>query len=190
MAKLSKELSEAICDMPAADKNKLLLKLVAKDEWLIESLNFELVEHKSTNQARVERLKSHIENTLNHSMLIQFFTPGELLMAFRNCNARIKENTKITKNAWGEVELICYMLHTGFVLHENRLKITYESRHRYDTLTTYTTKKMAELLLKMDKFHEDMHLELRPKINRCLGMMWQNNNFINACKTEKLPKKI
>ena len=190
MAKLSKELSEAISDMPAAAKNKLLLKLIAKDEWLIETLNFELVEHKSTNQERVETVKKNIENNLNSGMLQRHFTPGELLMAFRYCNARIKENTKVTKNAWGEVELICYMLHTGFVLHENRLKTTYKDRNRYDTLAPYAAKKMAELLRKMSKFHEDLHLELRPRINQCLGIMWQNNNLVDDCKEGNLPKEI
>ena len=41
MPKIPKELEKAILSLPIKDKDKLLIKLVAKSELLIQQLNFQ-----------------------------------------------------------------------------------------------------------------------------------------------------
>ena len=58
MAKLEKDLQLAILSMPQKDKDKLLLRLVAKDAILVQQLQFTLVEEGTTVEFRRDEVRN------------------------------------------------------------------------------------------------------------------------------------
>ena len=65
MPKVPKELEKAILSLPVKDKDKMLLKLVAKSELLIQQLNFQLLEDESDLKEKREEIKSTILRVSN-----------------------------------------------------------------------------------------------------------------------------
>jgi hypothetical protein len=61
MPKLSADLKEAILRMPAAEKDKLLLRLVAKDEKLCQKLEYELLEEGTSLEERRADIRAVID---------------------------------------------------------------------------------------------------------------------------------
>jgi|GEM_PF-1943180 len=61
MSKLSSALKEAILRMPAAEKDKLLLRLVAKDGKLCQKLEFELLEEGTSLEERRADIREFID---------------------------------------------------------------------------------------------------------------------------------
>jgi len=57
MAKIEKELQQAIVAMPQKEKDKLLLRLIGKDDILIQQLTFTLVEESLTMESRRDDTK-------------------------------------------------------------------------------------------------------------------------------------
>ena len=113
MPKISPDLTAAIRRMSPDRKDKLLLRLIAKDKLLIAQLQFELLEDKSTVEERVETLKALITKELK-AVENYYFTPGNLMMAMRSLNARITEHVKITKDKLSEVTLTIFLLEEIF----------------------------------------------------------------------------
>jgi hypothetical protein len=60
MPVLSKELKDAILAMPAAEKDKLLLRLVAKDDDLCKKLEYKLLDEESSLEERREEIRQVI----------------------------------------------------------------------------------------------------------------------------------
>ncbi|MEZ4894870.1 MAG: hypothetical protein R2778_17880 [Saprospiraceae bacterium] len=99
--KLDDQLKAAIVKMPVKEKDKLLLRLVAKDRKLVRRLVFELIEGGSTIDERVSRLKKDIHDDL-FKLAVDHATPGLLLVFYRHWNARITEHVHATKDKLGK----------------------------------------------------------------------------------------
>ena len=110
--KISDELKNALLRLPTKDKDKLLLRLIAKSDLLVKQLEFDLLEDKSTTDIRASNIRVKIEQQLQNSTG-SGQTPGYLLMDFRYSNPIITEHVKVTKDKYGEVSLVIFMLSTG-----------------------------------------------------------------------------
>ena len=58
-------LKQAVLDLTEKEKNQLLIRLINKDQVLIEQLHFRLLEDEMDLIKRYEDLKDEIESTLN-----------------------------------------------------------------------------------------------------------------------------
>ena len=164
MPKLSKELKVAIVQMPLVQKDALLLKLIAKDDILVEQLNYEIVEEKHSLQARIEFLKTHIRQHIQPQK-IYYSTPSELTMVMRSVNAKIAEHMKITKDKASEIELTLLMLNTPFETCWQIMNAPYEDK---DNLALYLIKRTQFALSKLNKLDEDYHIDFRKDVNLLL----------------------
>ena len=163
MQKISKELEEAIKAMPEGEKDKLLLRLIRKDEMLIKKLFFDLLQDEADMEMARDKLlyfiKKRAEN--NYSS-----TPGLLMMEMRDCSGAISRHVKITKDKYGEIQLNIATINEFYKFNYDDVLIF--GAHRADKFATYVCNKAQLVLKKLEKIHEDMYLEFEEGINEML----------------------
>ncbi len=186
MAKLDEQLKGAILKMPAKEKDKLLLRLVAKDDKLLRRLTFELLEGGETRDDRATELRELMQQNLRE-LPAKDMTPGYLLMYFRHWNARIVEHVQATKDKPGEVILTVFMLAEAFRTLSTMLR-RFPDR-RSDTLAPYVVRRTKTLLGKAEKLHEDYFVEFRRDLNEVLAFLWDFRPTAQLAKGEELPKR-
>jgi len=184
MPKLPKDLKEAILQMPGREKDKLLLRLVAKDEALVERLVFQLLEGGETTESRAETLRQLIDREIPKGAG-SFYTPGYLLMDMRYCNGRISEHVKTTKDKLGDVQLRLQVLRLAFERHENMLHRF--PPHRSRTFSKYVVGRLRYILGKAGKLHEDYFLELRDELGAVLAYTFRFEPTAAHARAEGLP---
>ncbi len=185
MPKLDEQLKAAIARMPVAEKDKLLLRLVAKDEKLVRRLVFELLEGGETRDERASVLREEIAENLAKASA-EHLTPGYLLLYLRHWNARINEHVQATKDKSGEVTLTLFMLAEAFRLHHEMLGSFPEKRS--DTLAPYVVKRTATILGRANKLHEDYFIEFRRDAQELLEHIWAFRPTAVLAKEQGLPR--
>ena len=162
MPALDPTLKKAIVRMPVVEKDKLLLRLITKDAVLTERLQFELVEEGKTIDERRTLIREFIDRTAK----LHADTAGWLMMDMRTVNGYISRHLKVTKDKYGEVELMLYMLNT-FYEHNGHLLQKYNSRT--DKAADYIAKRTDQVLKKVVKLDPDYYIEFADDINRLLS---------------------
>lgn len=166
MAALEPDLKKAIVRMPGVEKDKLLLRLVAKDAVLMERLQFELVEEGKTMDERRNLIREFIDRTAR----LHADTPGWLMMDMRTVSGYVSRHLKVTKDKYGEVELMLYMLNTFYDQNAHLLQ-KYNSRS--DSAAEYIAKRTDQVLKKAVKLDPDYHIEFASELNKLLGWVHQ-----------------
>jgi hypothetical protein len=161
MPKVSKELEKAILSLPSKEKDKLLIRLIGKNELLIEQLNFQLLEDESDMKNKREELK----NSILRVAKMYHDTAGWMMMDMRDLNGRITHHVKITKDKYGEVELTLLLLNAFF---ENQEKLLKKYSSKTDTVSLYIAKRTEFVLKKLPKMHEDYYIEFEREVNKLL----------------------
>lgn len=184
MAKLSPELSAAILRMPIEKRNKLLLRLIAKDQLLIKQLHFELLEDKSTVEDRTEELRNLIQKEIKDAELY-YFTPGNLMMTMRALNARITEHAKVTKDKLSEVTLTLFLLTEAF--HHYLPRLQKFSLHKSVTFSEYVIRRTTFVLKKAEKLHEDYYIEFQEELNNLLHFIYAYPPTSTLAKDAEIP---
>ncbi len=162
MPALDPDLKKAIVRMPGLEKDKLLLRLIAKDAVLTERLQFELVEEGKTIDERRSLIRAFVDRTAN----LNADTPGWLMMDMRTVNGYISRHLKVTKDKYGEVELMLYMLNTFY---DNNAHLLQKYNSRSDKAAEYIAKRTEQVLKKAVKLDPDYHIEFADEINKLLG---------------------
>lgn len=161
MPALDPDLKKAIIHMPGVEKDKLLLRLVAKDAVLVEKLQFELVERGQSIDERRQLIRDFIDRTAQ----LHADTAGWLMMDMRTVSGYITRHVKVTKDKYGDVDLSLYMLNT-FYEHNAHLLKTYNSRT--DNCAEYIAKRTDQTLKKALKLDPDYYIEFANEINKLL----------------------
>lgn len=185
MPKLDEQLKAAIARMPVAEKDKMLLRLVAKDEKLVRRLVFELMEGGETRDERAAALREEIAADLA-AQARDYLTPGYLLLYLRHWNARINEHVLATKDKSGEVSLVLFMLAEAFRLHHEMLQKFPERRS--DTFAPYVVKRTATILGRAKKLHEDYFMEFRRDAQELLEHIWAFRPTAVLAEEQGLPR--
>lgn len=167
MPALDPELKKAIGRMPETEKDKLLLRLIAKDPTLTEKLQFELVEERSTIDERRQIIREYTDRV---ARLYQD-TPGWVMMDMRSVSGYITRHMKVTKDAYGEVELSVHMLNTFYEHHFDQLR--YYDRHS-DKAAQYIAKRADQILKKLYKLDPDYYLEFENAVNQMLTNIYKS----------------
>jgi hypothetical protein len=184
--KLSDELKTAILRLPAKEKDKLLLRLVTKDKFLVKQLEFTLLEDSATTENRSNQVRETIQTILiqndNH-----ITSPGYLLMTIRHLNPLITDHVKITKDKFGEVMLTIFLLSISLRFKERTLA-KYQM-NRFDTLAPYVIKRIEQILTKIPKLHEDYYFEIRRDLNQLLEVIYRIPALAAYAHEANLPQK-
>lgn len=185
MAKsLDEALKQAITRMPVKEKDKLLLRLVAKDEKLVRRLIFDLIEGGETRDDRASRLKKDILLDFEKATK-EYMTPGYVLLFLRHWNARINEHVQATKDKPGEVSLVFFMLAESFRKFRNIMDKF--PPQRSSTLAPYVVKRTADTLKKANKLHEDYRMEYARDLQEVLENIWSFPPMAVLAQAANLP---
>ncbi|WP_338789994.1 hypothetical protein [Bernardetia sp. MNP-M8] len=180
MAKIAKELKEAICQMPQKEKDKILLRLIAKDQMLIARLEHDLFGDENETKALAEEIKEDIDNmtSFNHG------TPGWLMMAMRTENGAITKHVKITKDKTGEIELTLYLLSQTFKRQESFLT---KYAYRADKFGGYVCKRTDFVLKKILKLHPDLQFDYKNEVEFILGFLHTSPATLEDATLQDIP---
>jgi len=154
--KLSKELKEALSELPPKEKDKLIFRLLPRDGKLVDKLIFQLLEDGTTTDERREDLHEGIITILSRFPQ-HYYSPGYLTLELRDISGRITYHKDITGDKLGEIELNFLMLTE--CISRNLEALQQESYYSSQKFNDYVVKRIKKLQLLIGKLHEDYLLE-------------------------------
>lgn len=165
-----KDFKTALQNLPSAEKDKLILRLLKRDLDLANSLFFDLVSTQS-----VEDRRKIIQNNIKAEtkrMHEQFYSLGYLLMDMRYISGQITEHLKITKDKFGEISLNLQMLNE--VISLNKLHILNSKPQNTHTFCIYVIARAFKILVLINALHEDYRIEFKADLKK-LGLLISEN---------------
>ncbi|WP_129718122.1 hypothetical protein [Pedobacter sp. SYP-B3415] len=177
------ELKKTITALPVKEKDKLLLRLLARDKVLTEHLHFKLLEDPSDLEDRKEKLKLLADEAVPE---MQRLNAKEALTKLRKLMKEMNHFVKVTKDPVGEVELKMYLLSVVPLTYRSK---TYSFRDYATLFNAYYTKAVAALIVKFEKLHEDLQFDLSEALNGLLQKIY-NSKMAGAAAYQGLPEKI
>jgi hypothetical protein len=187
LLKEHKELKEAIIQLPQKEKDKILLRLIAKDKVLTEHLHFNLLEDASDLDQRFGKLKDEIDVAVSLLKDQRKYSSKDTLTMIRKLNGRINHHFKVTKDLNTEIELRVYLL--------NMVPLTFEEAvfsagYKFqEKLNTYFLKTTLALFKKIGRLHEDLQYDFKSNFDAILNRI-ENSKMAAASKELGLPKEL
>lgn len=170
-----KELKNAILNLPAKEKDKMLLKLISKDVVLMEQLRHKLLAgNEGLEERRELAIKEINQNYVRLKRIlgewIDFLSPGQFMMELRYMNGIVNDHILITKDKLGDVELRMYIIEKAFELQPKTFKYLSSGNQK---LVAYINGRIKYILGKYGKLHEDYQFDLKERINHLLRRIHQ-----------------
>lgn len=183
--KISDELKKAIKNLPETEKDKLLLRLVAKDKMLVAQLNHQLLEDEVDAEDQREALVLHIQEHFSSEYFGEWnHTPGLVMMEQRSFSGAISRHLRITKDKYGEIQLLLLLMNMPF---RTQSKILYNNQHRADKFAPYVCKKAQDIFKKLDKIDRDYYVEFEKDVNEMLEHLHNYPPTKQLMKAYQLP---
>ncbi|KAA6431107.1 hypothetical protein ACD591_13625 [Rufibacter glacialis] len=161
MPALDKDLRKALLALPAAKKDKLLVQLLATQPVLQDQLRFELLEGPSALEERREALRTQVQ-TLSRGF---YYNATELLTGLRQMCPPLSYHVKVTGDVYGEVSLLLLLLQE-VLKHQQEMLSSLSGAT--EALALFLAKRAQELVQKLQKLHEDLHVEFSEAVNEVL----------------------
>ncbi|MDQ3393572.1 MAG: hypothetical protein M3512_05600 [Bacteroidota bacterium] len=156
--KISDELKAAIKALPEKEKDKLLLRLIPKNNLLVHQLEYKLLENSETMILRRVELKDTITEKLS-IYPEKFYSPGYLLMMMREISGMINLHVAITKDKLGEIGLNLYLLTE--ILNKNKEVLDAANSYSKVTFDDYVVKRCLKLMKLVATIDEDYHIDFK-----------------------------
>lgn len=158
----NKEFKLAISLLPSTEKDKLIIRLLKRDEILSEKLYFELVSTDSVDNVR-EELEQEIIKSIDQISKYQN-SDREIISELRYISGKITRHLKITKDKYGEISLNILMLNK--ILTQNSEVFNHEYRHYIHRLLIYVISRAFKILLLIDKMHDDYQIDFKDGVQK------------------------
>ncbi|KQB99704.1 hypothetical protein [Pedobacter sp. Hv1] len=182
-----KDLKIEILALPPKEKDKLLLRLVAKDKVLTEHLHFLLLEDESNLRDRIANIKGEILLTMQKLEESKNLNAKDVLTALRRLAKLVNHNLRVTKANFEDVELRIFLFNNTITQFKSRV---FSSVKNYEQVfATYFIKSTLVTLRKFDKLHEDLQFDLQEGLNRLLKTI-DKGNMADVAKDLGLPEQI
>ncbi len=182
-----KDLKKEILALPVKEKDKLLLRLVAKDKVLTEHLHFVLLEDESNLSDRVAFIKQRIFEDMAGLEVTPKTTSKDALLLLRKLTKEINHFYKVTKADIEEIELKLRLFNT--VPLKFKFKVYSTVKNHDQLLANYIVKAIVMLLRKFSRLHEDLQFDLKEEVNQLLARVY-NSYLSTTAKDLQLPKNI
>lgn len=182
-----KALKLEIKSLPEKEKDKLLLRLIAKDKVLTEHLHFKLLEDEQDLVRRQEELQQLITYGISELLSTRKPNSKEALLRMRKLNGSINHHFKVTKDLNSEIELRIQLLNLVPVDFDESV---YSSLYKFnEKLTVYFVKSTVSVLNKYYKMHEDLQFDLKDQLNKLLEKIYSYKTAAIA-KTLGIPEQL
>jgi hypothetical protein len=155
-----KEFKQALHYLPAKEKDKLVMRLLRKDQVLAKRMYFELVSSKSKEELRDEMGKTVCDRV--GIMTDNYYSPGYLMMDLRSLSGEITSHVKTTKDKYGEASLNLLMLNEA--LYRNNKNIENAVPQRTYKYCSYIIARTFKILMLITELHEDYQIEFEQNI--------------------------
>lgn len=175
-----KDLKKEILGLPNKEKDKLLLRLVAKDRVLTEHLHFLLLEDESNLNDRIVFIKSEILADVKLLLGSKNANAKDTLSLLRKLMKEINHFYKVTKASIAEIELKLLLFDVAPLKFKFRMHSS--SKNYEQLLANYIVKAVLILLRKVEKLHEDLQFDLNGEINSLLVKIY--NSYLQPTATE------
>jgi hypothetical protein len=161
MPALSAELKKAIVQLDPKEKDKVLLREVAKNKLLIDQLSFKLLEEGTTTEFR----RDEIQETMNAYFPKASKYPGYVLAELKDFQKQINWHVKVTKDTYGDLDLgINLVLDTI----KHRPFFFDRANDFASKLIIYLLKRVVFLLKKYEKLDPELKLDFSPRLEQIL----------------------
>lgn len=178
-----KDLKVAITELPIKEKDKLLLRLVAKDKVLTEHLHYKLLENESDLEIRKEEIKVSVDEAV---IELKKLNAKEGLAKVRKMITAVNHFYKVTKDAFGEVELKIYVLNSIPIEYKRNV---YGYRDFGFLFVSFYLKTTNITLNKFTKLHEDLQFDLSGDFDALLNRI-HTSKMASEAMHLGLPKEI
>ncbi|MDN3587022.1 hypothetical protein QWY86_10110 [Pedobacter aquatilis] len=178
-----KDLKIAITDLPIKEKDKLLLRLIAKDKVLTEHLHYKLLEDESDLEGRKEIIKNTIEDQLAE---LKKLNAKEALAKVRKMITLVNHFYKVTKDNVGEVELKIFVLS---VIPLEYKKSFFGYRDFGILFSSFYIKTIQVTINKFKKLHEDIQFDLTENLNQLLSKIY-SSKLAAIAESSDLPTEV
>lgn len=185
--KLSDELKLALKNLPGKEKDKLLFRLLPKDKKLVHQLEFKLLEHEETTEARRDEVRQYIINSCSNYPE-DYHSPMYLTWNLKDNSGKINYHVAVTKDKIGEIELNLLMLIENLGRNIERLQI--EDKWQIRKLAEYVTTRIKKLHSLIAKLHEDYLLEFEDQINELREIIDQLPLFFKIANENKIELEL
>lgn len=175
----TKEFKEAIVHLTVKEKDKLLLRLLKKDENLANRLFFELVDDKTVDEKRLDmegEIKTKVMQISN-----SFYSSGYLLMDIKDISGSINSYVRITKDKYGEASLNLLMLNKALIL--NNTHLINGLPNKALKLHVYIITRAFKILTIIRKLHEDCEIDFMEDL-LTLGKLISKNIELKEIATQ------
>ncbi len=162
------ELKNAILDLPTKEKDKLLLRLINKDQTLVEHLHFQLLEDENDLIDRTNIIYEKIDNQFKnyHHLINQINitrSHRQLLLCLKSLSGLINYHVQITKDKVTEFELRKYIIQESFTRYPYLFKENTQGENA-EKLYQYQLGRLKLIGTLFEKFHEDLQADYQNKI--------------------------
>lgn len=177
-----------IKSLPEKEKDKLLLRLIAKDKVLTEHLHFKLMEDEHDLLRRQEELQQLIEDGIEELLNAKRPNSKDSLLKMRKLNGSINHHFKVTKDLNSEMELRIQLLIQIPVEFDESV---YSSLYKFnEKLKVYFVKTTVSVLNKYHKMHEDLQFDLQSDLNILLDKIYSSHKTAEIARTLGLPEQL
>lgn len=175
------EFKAALAMLPSKEKDKLLWRLIKRDELLARRLEFELLAPYDAIDKRNE-LAEQIQNIII-SMLGRRERLSAILSQFRYLSGDITRHVYITKDKVGEISLNFVLLQVAMQL-LNNTSYLFGGRNT-QKYVVYMLNKLYRTCMLVNKLHSDFHIELEDDAQKLGEIMQANPDLMKYVKHHK-----
>ncbi|MCL6462790.1 MAG: hypothetical protein I4O51_13105 [Flavobacterium micromati] len=169
----TQEFKKAIQELPSAEKDKLIFRLLKKDRDLTNRLHFELVDTETVEDKRMAFEKVMLKK-IDH-FTEQFYSVGYLLQDTRYVSGDISAHVKITKDKFGEISLNIKMLNHLLLLNNERIQS--QSYGKAYTMCIYVIARAFKILILIKAIDDDYFLDFKEDLQK-LGILIGKNSLL------------
>lgn len=151
----SKEFKAALSQLSPAEKDRLIFRLLRKDEILSKKLYFELIDEETVDQKRdamEELIKEKVEYASKYISNQKYF-----IVLIRKISAQITEHVKVTTDKFGDISLNLLLINE--ILESNE-KLRRQKFNDVYKLYLYMINKIVKALALTKKLDEDYWMEI------------------------------
>lgn len=151
----SKEFKTALSQLSLVEKDRLIFRLLRKDEILSKKLYFELIDHETVDQKRdamEELIKEKVEYASKYISNQKYF-----IVLIRKISAQITEHVKVTTDKFGDISLNLLLINE--ILESNE-KLSRQRFNDVYKLYLYIINKIVKALALTKKLDEDYWMEI------------------------------
>ena len=162
------ELKEAIIELSQKEKDKLLIRLINKDQMLIKQMHYKLLENDDDLRTRTAELNDRIiesfkilEKQIARANDIKKY--DVMNVHIRQLSGMVNEHASITKDKVSELELRLEIIYQCFYNFSTLYFLDYPNKSA-DKHFDYITARINSILAIYDKLHPDLQFDNKEKL--------------------------